>query len=163
MSEAKSEASRPAAPRARIAALNHVGLTVADLDRSIAFYTSIFDVAVHGPWDRTGPGLGKVTGYPGCSVRQAFLDFGRRDQLIELLEYTNGGTVVDPANGNAGAAHFAVVVEDVDALYADLSARGHRFVSPPITTSPNPLFWGRVTYLIDPDGFRVELYQPLEA
>ncbi|PTD19976.1 VOC family protein [Sphingomonas fennica] len=163
MSEAKSEANRPAGPRARIAALNHVGLTVADLDRSIAFYTSIFDVAVHGPWDRTGPGLGKVTGYPGCSVRQAFLDFGRRDQLIELLEYTNGGTVVDPANGNAGAAHFAVVVEDVDALYADLSARGHRFVSPPITTSPNPLFWGRVTYLIDPDGFRVELYQPLEA
>lgn len=149
--------------RTRIKALNHVGLTVADLDRSIAFYTAIFDVTVEGPWDRTGPGVGKVTGYPGCSVRQAFLNFGRADQLLELLEYTNGGVVVDPANGNAGAGHFAVVVDDVDGLYAALLAKGHRFVSPPMTTSPNPLFYGRIVYLIDPDGFRIELYQPIEA
>ena len=149
--------------RTRIKALNHVGLTVADLDRSIAFYTAIFDVTVEGPWDRTGPGVGKVTGYPGCSVRQAFLNFGRADQLLELLEYTNGGVVVDPANGNAGAGHFAVVVDDVDTLYAALLAKGHRFVSPPMTTSPNPLFYGRIVYLIDPDGFRIELYQPIDA
>ena len=149
--------------RTRIKALNHVGLTVADLDRSIAFYTAIFEVTVEGPWDRTGPGVGKVTGYPGCSVRQAFLNFGRVDQLLELLEYTNAGVVVDPANGNAGAGQFAVVVDDVDTLYAALLAKGHRFVSPPMTTSPNPLFYGRIVYLIDPDGFRIELYQPLEA
>lgn len=145
-----------------ISALNHVGLTVADMDRSIAFYTGIFDVTVHGPWTHSGAGVGIVTGYPGCSTRQAFLDFGRQDQRIELIEYTGGGSAIDPANGNAGAAHFCVVVADVDVIYETLLSRGCRFVSKPFSTPQNPIFCGRLVYLIDPDGIRIELFQPLD-
>jgi lactoylglutathione lyase len=146
--------------RTRIKALQHVGLTVADLDRSIAFYSELFDIQVHGPWLREGRRVGEITGYPGCSVRQCFLSFGRNDQILELLEYVGGGPPILPANGSAGAAHFAVEIDDdLDALYENLLAEGHRFVSAPMTTSPHPLFHGRIVYLIDPDGFRIELYQ----
>jgi catechol 2,3-dioxygenase-like lactoylglutathione lyase family enzyme len=147
--------------RTRIKALQHVGLTVADLDRSVAFYSALFDVELHGPWLRSGPLVGEITGYPGCSVRQCFLSFGRNDQVLELLEYTGGGPTILPENGSAGAAHFALQIEeDLDALYERLLAHGHKFVSAPMTTSPHPLFHGRIVYLIDPDGFRIELYQP---
>jgi len=143
-----------------IRALNHVGLTVASMAASIAFYTSIFDVTVHGPWHHDGRGVGMVTGYPGCSTTQAFLDFGVPGQLIELIEYQRGGVPIDAANGNAGAVHFCIVVDDVDGLYADLSARGHRFVSRPFSTPDNPHFCGKLVYLIDPDGIRIELFEP---
>jgi catechol 2,3-dioxygenase-like lactoylglutathione lyase family enzyme len=147
--------------RTRIKALQHVGLTVADLERSIAFYSALFDVELHGPWLREGPRVGEITGYPGCSVRQCFLSFGRDDQVLELLEYTGGGPAIMPENGSAGAAHFALQIEDdLDALYARLRAQGYKFVSAPMTTSRHPLFDGRIAYLVDPDGFRIELYQP---
>jgi catechol 2,3-dioxygenase-like lactoylglutathione lyase family enzyme len=144
----------------RIRALNHVGLTVASMDASLAFYTGIFDVTVHGPWQHDGPGVGMVTGYPGCGTTQAFLDFGVPGQLIELIEYQRGGVPIDAANGNAGAVHFCIVVDDVEALFTDLSARGHRFVSRPFSTPDNPHFCGKLVYLIDPDGIRIELFEP---
>lgn len=143
--------------------LHHVGLTVANLERSIAFYKGVFaGLELIGPWPHTGKGVGYVTGYRHCSVRQAFLRDTKSNVVIELLEYTNGGEPIDPANGNSGAVHFCIVVDDLDATYDRLIASGHRFVSPPITTYKNEAMHGRVTYLIDPDGIRVELYEPLD-
>lgn len=142
--------------------LHHVGLTVANLERSLAFYQSVFDgFELTGPWLHSGKGVGYVTGYPGCSVRQAFLRSPKGDLIIELLEYTNAGVPIDPANGNAGAVHFCVVIDDMDAAYAALVDAGHSFVSPPITTTRNEVMYGRVAYLIDPDGIRIELMQSL--
>ena len=146
--------------RPAIRALNHVGLTVASMEASLAFYTGIFDVTVQGPWQHDGPGVGMVTGYPGCGTTQAFLDFGVPGQLIELIEYQRGGVPIDAANGNAGAVHFCIVVDDVEALFTDLSARGYRFVSRPFSTPDNPHFCGKLVYLIDPDGIRIELFEP---
>ena len=146
----------------QVKGLHHAGLTVANLDRSIAFYRELIaDLELVGPWLRTGPGVGQVTGYPGCSVRQAFLRSAGNALVIELLEYIDGGVAIDPANGNAGAVHFCLIIDDLDAHYERLIGLGHRFVSAPITTSKNPVLYGRVAYLIDPDGIRVELFQPL--
>lgn len=148
-----------------IRGLQHVGLTCSNIDRTIAFYSEIFDVRVVGPSLREGPRVGAVTGYPGCSLKIAFLDFGAPNQVLELLEFQGAGHPVDPATGNAGAAHFAIIIDDVDQHYRRLSAMGHRFVSEPFDIVPNGLFAGRAAYLIDPDGFRIELLQlsdPLE-
>ena len=148
----------------KLTAIHHVGLTVADLERSIAFYRDALGFApAAGPWSHEGPALAEITGYPpGVRVRQAFLVIPETDDVIELLEYTKGGAPIDPANGNAGAAHFAVAVDDIDALHADLLRKGHRFVSPPTRTNKSHVMFGRAAYLIDPDGIRVELYEPKE-
>ncbi|MDX2275334.1 MAG: VOC family protein [Hyphomonadaceae bacterium] len=139
--------------------LHHVGLTVENLQRSIAFYTEHFEMDVVGPWLHEGSGVGRVTGYPGCSVEQAFLRWRGTSQVIELLQYTNGGPKIDPANGNAGAAHFALLVTDLDEIYERLLRKGCRFVSPVIQTPPNPVLHARVVYLLDPDDVRIELVQ----
>ncbi|MDX2275799.1 MAG: VOC family protein [Hyphomonadaceae bacterium] len=141
-------------------AVHHVGLTVANLERSIAFYQEVFSgLELVGPWSHSGAGVGYVTGYPGCSVRQCFLRSSESAVVLELVEYTNAGAPIDPANGNAGAVHFCVVIDDMDATYQRLLAAGHRFVSPPVQIPKNNVMSGHVVYLIDPDGIRVELLQ----
>ena len=146
----------------KLKAIHHVGLTVANLERSIAFYRDMLGFALAaGPWTHEGPVLADLTGYPpGVSVRQAFLRIPDTDEVIELLEYTKGGVTIDPANGNAGAAHFAVVVDDIETLHAELVRKGHRFVSAPTRTTKSDVMYGKAAYLIDPDGIRVELYEP---
>jgi catechol 2,3-dioxygenase-like lactoylglutathione lyase family enzyme len=146
--------------QAGVCGLHHAGLTVANLERSIAFYTGQLGLKLIGVWEHAGEGVGLVTGYPGASVRQAFLRIPGADGVLELLEYTGGGAAIDPANGNAGAVHVALVVDDLDAAYARLKAQGCRFVSPPTRTARNPVLHGKVAYLIDPDGIRIELYEP---
>lgn len=52
--------------------------------------------------------------------------------------------------------HF---VDDVDAWYAQLTSKGVKSVSPPVTPTIGPNKGGRAIYMIDPDGVRVELIQ----
>lgn len=147
-----------------VKSIHHVGLTVADLERSIAFYRDMlgFELAA-GPWRHEGPVLADLTGYPdGVAVRQAFMRIPGTDEVIEILEYTNGGKPIDAANGNAGAAHFAVIVDDIETIYARIEAKGYKFVSAPTRTTKSDVMYGKAAYLIDPDGIRVELYEPRE-
>jgi lactoylglutathione lyase len=66
---------------------------------------------------------------------------------------------VDTRTANPGTAHIAFFVDDLDALYADLRARGVASVSDPVTPTIGPNKDGRAVYMIDPDGIRVELIQ----
>jgi lactoylglutathione lyase len=72
-------------------------------------------------------------------------------------------TPVDTRTANPGTAHTAYYVDDLDALYADLVARGVKSVSPPVTPTIGPNQGGRAVYLIDPDGIRVELIQSRQS
>ena len=80
--------------------------------------------------------------------------------FLELLEYRNiPVTAVDMANGNIGNGHVAFYVDDLEPLYEELTAAGVKSVSPPVTPTIGPNKGGRAVYMIDPDGFRVELIQ----
>lgn len=145
--------------------IHHVGITVGDIDRSLAFYTRLLGGDPQGPWDRSGPGVDRVTGYPGVVVRQAFVttDKGGPDAtVVELLQYVGGSEVVlDPDNGYAGAAHVALTVADLDAMLVRLRSEGVAVVGEPITCSA-PLAGYRAVYVLDPDRVRVELMEPPE-
>jgi hypothetical protein len=78
--------------------------------------------------------------------------------FLELLEYRNVEKApVDTRTANPGTAHIAFFVDDCDALYQELTAKGVRSVSPPVTPTIGPNEGGRAVYMIDPDGVRVEL------
>ena len=62
-------------------------------------------------------------------------------------------------NGNIGNGHIAFNVDDLLPFYEKLKAMGVKRVSPPVTPTIGPNKGGRAVYLIDPDGFRVELIQ----
>jgi len=140
--------------------IHHVGITVSDLSRSLAFYADLLGGEVLGPYARSGPRVDAVTGHPGVVVRQAFVRAQDGTTVLELLQYDGGSRVVlDPDNGNVGAAHVAVTVADLDATLGRLRASGVSVLSEPIVAS-EPMAGHRVVYVLDPDRVRVELVEP---
>ena len=140
--------------------VHHVGITVSDIERSLAFYAGLLGGDRIGPFRRSGPRIDAVTGYPGVVVHQAFATAPDGSTMVELLQYENGSDVVlDPDNGHVGAAHVAIVVHDLDAVLARLSAEGVPAVSEPIVASA-PMAGHRCVYVLDPDRVRVELVEP---
>jgi len=118
----------------------HFGLRVADLDRSLAFYTAV--------------------GYEiGGSVPDSAL--GHLTMLkLPADEFVTIELVHDPARGEidvpTGLSHFVIKVESMDATIGELAAQGITAEEP---SSPDGSGEVRTTWVIDPDGNRLELVQ----
>lgn len=117
----------------------HIGLRVADLDRSLAFYTAV-GYEVVGSVPETGIGHLTMLKLPG----DEFVS-------IELVHDPDVGPVV----GNR-LSHLVVQVASMDAALAELAARGVDADEP---TSPDGSADFRTTMITDPDGNRIELVQ----
>lgn len=137
--------------------LDHVGLTVADIDRSVNFYSTIFDLKVIGRGDGDADWIAAGLGVPNAKLATAHLE-GENIKL-ELLQYVrSSGEAVAPRNNDVGAAHICFPVDDIEEAYAELVAKGARFIAP-----PSPSFMEgkgfRFAYLLDPDNISVEILQ----
>ncbi|MBA2756020.1 MAG: VOC family protein [Chloroflexi bacterium] len=145
---------------AAITKAHHMGLQVADLDRSVAFYRDTLGFEIIFAWNPQAPYIRELVGYPEADIHAAILRLPGTDVVLELLDYRNvERTAVDTRTANPGTAHIAFFVDDLDTLYADLVRKGVRSVSPPVTPTIGPNEGGRAVYLIDPDGIRVELIE----
>lgn len=145
---------------ASITSAHHMGLQVEDLERSLAFYRDVLGFELLFAWNPQADYIRELVGYPEADIHVAILRLPGTDVVLELLDYRNvERRAVDTRTANPGTAHIAFFVDDLDALYAELVARGVRSVSPPVTPTIGPNEGGRVVYLIDPDGIRVELIQ----
>jgi lactoylglutathione lyase len=152
-----------------LAEIFHTGLTVSDLDRSIAFYRDVLGLELVSQWDSAQPYLRTVVGYPDAELRIALLRLPRSragvsGHHIELLEYrTPRGARGDANTFNPGNAHVAFMVEDLDAAYAELSAKGVRFKSAPVAVTHGRNAGAKAVYLFDPDDITLEFIQPAAA
>lgn len=139
---------------------HHTGLQVADLDRSVRFYRDVLGFEVAFAWNPQAEYIRELVGYPGVDIHAAILRLPGSDVFLELLEYRNvERTPVDTGTANPGTAHIAFFVDDLDALFSDLTNRGVRSVSAPVTPTIGPNEGGRAVYMLDPDGIRIELIQ----
>jgi lactoylglutathione lyase len=139
---------------------HHTGLTVLSLDRSIRFYRDILGFALVFQWNPQAPYIGELVGYPSVDLHSAVLRIPGSDVFLELLEYRGiPKRFNDMSNGNVGNAHIAFFVDELEPLYERLTALGVNSVSRPISPTIGPNQGGRAVYLIDPDGFRVELVE----
>ncbi len=118
----------------------HFGLRVADLDRSLAFYTAVgYEV------------IGSVPDTP----------LGRLTMLkLPADEFVTIELVHDPTQGEVevatGLSHFVIQVESMEATTRNLAAHGIDADAP---TSPDGSADFRTTWIVDPDGNRIELVQ----
>jgi len=118
----------------------HFGLRVADLDRSLAFYTAVgYEVVGTVP----GTAFGDLT-----MIKLPDDDF----VTIELVS----GSPQDGASGGSGLNHFVIKVESLEATMAELAAAGLEVEAP---DSPNGTDDFLTTWITDPDGNRIELVQ----
>jgi lactoylglutathione lyase len=117
----------------------HIGLRVADLERSLTFYTCL-GYEVLGNVPETKFGSLTMLKLPG-------------DEFVSLeLVHEPGGGVI----GQGGLNHVVIQVESMTDVVADLAARGAR-VEPPSSPDGSGDFW--TAWVTDPDGYRIELVQ----
>jgi methylmalonyl-CoA/ethylmalonyl-CoA epimerase len=99
--------------------IDHVGLAVRDLDEAIAFYARTFDVhVVHE----------EVNEEQG--VREAMLDVGGSGSCIQLLAPLSPESPIAKFldRSGPGVQQVAYGVDDIDAVTADLRAKGVRLL-----------------------------------
>jgi catechol 2,3-dioxygenase-like lactoylglutathione lyase family enzyme len=146
-----------------LAGVFHTGLTVSDLDRSIAFYRDVLGLELVSQWDSAQPYLRRIVGFPDAELRIALLRLhgSGPGHHVELLEYrAPRGARGDARTCNPGNAHIAFRVDDLDAAYAELSAKGVRFKSTPVSIEHGANQGGKAIYFLDPDDITLELVQP---
>jgi|SRR5579862_3712389 len=110
-------------------AVHHVSVNVADVDKSVDFYTTVLGLRLRS--DRPDFGFGG-----------AWLDAG--GQQVHLIE------AAVPENRGQ---HFALQVADIVAVVEELRGRGLA-VSDPVPVNQN-----FQAFLDDPDGNAIELHQ----
>lgn len=138
---------------------HHIGITVSDTAAATAFYRAVTDGTVTGPLVKSGPAVEAATGHPGVEILLTFIQ-SPDGVFIELAEYRGSDSPrIDPDNGHVGAAHPAIVVEDIDGTLARLAALGHDPLSQTMTATAGPMEGFRYVYVLGPDDVRVELLQ----
>jgi glyoxylase I family protein len=137
-----------------IAGLGHVDLVCSDLERSLAFYASVF-----------GP----------LGLEPPFLVAGERGETIHYLRFPAAGSGSlglrqalerqEFALYAPGLHHLALAVEtraDVEAAHAAAVAAGAEVLHPP-RLWPEYHAEYYATFFLDPDGFRLEVASARDA
>jgi lactoylglutathione lyase len=115
----------------------HVGLRVADLERSLAFYT--------------GVGYEVVGTVPDTAIGHLTMLKLPDDDFVTIELVHDARIQVDHGSG---LSHVVVKVESMDVTVAELAARGIEAETP---MSPDDFDDLRTTWITDPDGNRIEL------
>jgi len=141
--------------------LHHTGLTVRDLERSLAFYRDLLGMEVLFEQEKEGGYLGAIVGYPDARVRMAHLAFPGDVQRVELFQYVSPEPRGEPGEPrDVGITHVCLRVDDVDALAERLRAGGATFFSEPVLVDTGANAGGKGVYLPDPDGVILEHFEP---
>ena len=118
----------------------HLGLRVSDRDRSLAFYTAVgYEV------------IGEV---PDTDLGHLTMLKLPKDEFvtIEIVHDPNA----QPVATETRLSHLVIQVNDMHATLSELAARGIE-AEPP--TSPDGTDDFKTTWIVDPDGNRIELVQ----
>jgi catechol 2,3-dioxygenase-like lactoylglutathione lyase family enzyme len=141
--------------------LNHVGLTVSDIGRSLAFWRDLLGCAEIGrgivEWDH----LDRLVAIDATRIEWVELQFGD-GQRIELQQYHRppGAPVPNGAENEPGRSHVGLQVEALDQLFDRLRAAGVRSRSArPVTLERGSYAGWRAVYVLDPDGYGIELME----
>jgi catechol 2,3-dioxygenase-like lactoylglutathione lyase family enzyme len=151
------------APTSPVSAVGGVAITVANMDRSVAFYSSVLFFDKVSDVQTSGSSIDRLLGVTGARVRVVTMRLGA--ERIELIEYLgrNGRPVpADARSNDRSFQHIAIVVNDMDQAY--LWIRRHRVeqTSPEPQRLPdwNPNTGGiRAFSFKDPDGHALEILQ----
>ena len=144
-----------------ITGADHTGITVSNLERSLAFWRDVLGFELSHRTHQTGDLASEITGVPGAELSLAVLKVP--GHKIELLEYhappeRKQRTELRPCD--VGAAHVALTVDDLDAVLGAITASGWKAAGEPQTLKSGPNAGKRVVYVRDPDGTTIEFMQP---
>lgn len=144
-----------------VQAVDAVGMTVSDMDRSVDFYTNVLDFKKTSDAEVYGDDYEHLQGIFGLRMRVVRMQLG--DEAIELTEYlTPKGKPFpqDTRSNDRWFQHIAIVVSDMDKAFEHLRQDKVRYASTAPQTIPasNKASAGiKAFYFRDPDGHFLEI------
>src|SRR5215475_7337398 len=144
-----------------IKSVDAVGMTVADMDRSVEFFSKVLSFEKVSDIEVVGTEYGRLQGLFGVRMRIVRMRLG--DELIELSEYLapRGRPIpADSRSNDQWFQHMAIVVSDMDKAYEQLRAHKvqHTSTGPQRIPDWNKAAAGiRAFYFRDPDGHNLEV------
>jgi len=146
-----------------VRSIDSIGVTVGDMERSLAFYTKVLPFERAGSREESGDRYEHLYAVFGAKVRVERLRLG--DEYLELMQFLapHGRPVpVDSRSNDRWFQHVALIVSDMDRAYALLREHGveHASTGPQLLPDWNPKAGGiRAFYFRDPDGHALEILQ----
>src|SRR5215472_10033828 len=111
--------------------IDHVGLTVADLDRAVDFWCGRLGFRLLNRATETGPDIASLIGEDSVELEIADLDAGD-GRIIELIRYVRpAGRPVRARSSDPGSSHIPLRVDDLGAALERIQASPARQISLP--------------------------------
>ncbi|MCA9177159.1 MAG: VOC family protein [Planctomycetales bacterium] len=135
-----------------LSGMHHTGIVVRDLAAMERFYVGQLGLTKLKEIDSIAPPGGNHTGVPDARRKLLFLELTAGGHQIELVHYLS-----PPASPGGldkhqlGAMHICFTVDDIEAVYAQLSAQGVQFATEPKYSEVDGRRIG-VVYAQDPEG-----------
>ncbi len=148
-------------PIAQVTAVDSVGMTVSDMDRSVDFYTNVLSFQKVSDVEVLGTEYEQLQGLFGVRLRVVKLKLG--NESIELTEYLTpkGRPIpIDSRSNDRWFQHIAIAVSDMDKAYQHLRKYKvqHASTAPQRIPNTNKAAAGiRAFYFKDPDGHNLEI------
>ncbi len=146
--------------------VNHVGISVTDVDKSIEFYRDGLGLTVFQDHIVSGPDVDENCHVKDGKFRMVLLiDTG--GNAIELWGWINPKPKVRPAehclHNSVGIIEVGLMVDDLDAVEKRLNNKGYEFRNRLWVFGKGKNWYGghyvKIRYVLDPDSVQVELTQ----
>ncbi len=145
----------------------HIGVTVSDIDRSIAFYRDVLGLQFQGEILMEGKETDLLFQRENCRARVAYLN-GSEEIIappVELIQFISEDAAQDAADlFKTSISEICFNVEDIDAFYKHLLEHQVECLS-----APQPFDFtafgfskSKAMYFKDPDGIILEVMQLVE-
>jgi glyoxylase I family protein len=144
----------------RIIAADHTGITVSNLEQSLAFWQNVLGFEFSHRAHQTAELASEITGVAGAEISIAVVK-APGGHKIELLEYLAppDRKHVDLRPCDVGSVHVALTVDNLDAVLSAIAASGWKTAGRPQTLQSGPNAGKRVVYVRDPDGTTIEFME----
>jgi catechol 2,3-dioxygenase-like lactoylglutathione lyase family enzyme len=144
----------------KVTGQHHIGITVTNLERSVAFYRDVLGMQFESQDELEGEFISKVVGVSGTHVKCAYLSAnGLTLELFQYLAPTGGKQQANLRPIDVGNYHLAFLVDDMQEAYQELTSKGVKFADVPQYVSEGPEKGLGAIYFYDPDGITLELIQ----
>jgi glyoxylase I family protein len=145
----------------RVIAADHTGITVSNLERSVAFWRDVLGFEFSHRAEQSGEMAEQITGVNGAELKLAVVKApnGHKIELLEYLAPDDRNKDADLQPCDVGHVHIAFTVENLEPLLQKIAASGWKAAGTPQTLNYGPNAGKRVIYVRDPDGTTVEFME----
>jgi catechol 2,3-dioxygenase-like lactoylglutathione lyase family enzyme len=146
---------------ASITGVDHFGVTVSDVERSLVFWRDLLGLEEVGRGVIEWEHLDRLVALPDTKIEWVELTISGGG-TVELSQYHRpvGEPVVPGEENEPGRSHISLLVDDLVSVLAGLRAAGVRARSDePVDIPVGAYAGGKAAYVFDPDGVEIELIE----